>query len=65
MEAILTAQDKHRVVHGLQKVKAVRNKNYQRHGTKSYVYLLNRFGFQPTKPGNSSPAVPQCIRRYS
>ncbi|KAK0651545.1 aspartic peptidase domain-containing protein [Cercophora newfieldiana] len=36
---------------GLTKVKAIRNKNYTPHGTKSYVRLLNRFGFQPTKPG--------------
>jgi hypothetical protein len=35
----------------LHKVKAIPNRNYKRHGTKSYVYLLNRFGFQPTKPG--------------
>ncbi|KAK4241008.1 aspartic peptidase domain-containing protein [Achaetomium macrosporum] len=35
----------------LHKVKAIPNQNYKRHGTKSYVYLLNRFGFQPTKPG--------------
>ncbi|KAK4150985.1 aspartic peptidase domain-containing protein [Chaetomidium leptoderma] len=33
------------------KVKAIPNSNYQRHGTKSYVSVLNRFGFQPTKPG--------------
>lgn len=32
-------------------MRAVPNKNYKRHGTKSYVYLLNRFGFEPTKPG--------------
>ena len=36
---------------GLQKIVAIPNENYKRHGTKSYVYLLNRFGFQPTKPG--------------
>ena len=36
---------------GLSKIKVIPNKNYQRHGTKSYVYLLNRFGFTPTKPG--------------
>ncbi len=36
---------------GLQKIEAIHNKNYKPHGTKSYVYLLNRFGFQPTKPG--------------
>ncbi|RFU80046.1 eukaryotic aspartyl protease [Trichoderma arundinaceum] len=51
MEAIFQAQSKFRLERGLTKIKAVRNKNYKRHGTKSYVYLLNRFGFEPTKPG--------------
>ncbi|KAL7940987.1 aspartic peptidase domain-containing protein [Trichoderma barbatum] len=51
MEAIFQAQEKFRLDRGLTKVKAIRNKNYKRHGTKSYVYLLNRFGFEPTKPG--------------
>jgi len=36
---------------GLQKVKIVHNTKYQKSGTKSYVYLLNRWGFEPTKPG--------------
>ena len=36
---------------GLQKVRVIRNPNYQRHGTKSYVSLLNRYGFNPTRPG--------------
>jgi hypothetical protein len=35
----------------LSKVRAVPNNKYQRHGTKSYVSVLNRYGFQPTKPG--------------
>jgi hypothetical protein len=51
MEAIYQVQSKLRRDLGLQKVQAIPNKNYQRHGTKSYVYLMNRFGFQPTKPG--------------
>jgi hypothetical protein len=51
MEPIFSAQAKFRQSLNLQKVKAVRNKNYQAHGTKSYVYLLNRFGFEPTQPG--------------
>lgn len=41
----------HSSQHGLHKVKVIANRNYQRHGTKSYVSVLNRFGFQPTKPG--------------
>lgn len=51
MEAIFQAQTKFRLDRGLAKVRAMPNKNYKAHGTKSYVYLLNRFGFQPTKPG--------------
>ncbi len=35
----------------LHKIKAIPNQNYKAHGTKSYVYLMNRFGFQPTQPG--------------
>ncbi|KAF5696955.1 peptidase A1 [Fusarium mundagurra] len=30
---------------------AKRNPNYEPHGTKSYVHVLNLFGFEPTKPG--------------
>lgn len=51
MEAALATQAKLRQELGLKKVPAIPNQNYKRHGTKSYVYLLNRFGFQPTKPG--------------
>ncbi|KAK8085247.1 aspartic peptidase A1 [Apiospora hydei] len=51
MDAILSSQKNLIQSMGLSKVRVVRNPNYQSHGTKSYVYLLNRFGFQPTKPG--------------
>lgn len=51
MDAFFQAQAKFQAARGLSKVRARPNKNYQRHGTKSYVYLLNRFGFAPTKPG--------------
>ena len=51
MQAILAAQDKHKQTHGLHRVKVIHNGNYQRNGTKSYVSLMNRFGFNPTKPG--------------
>ena len=54
MEAIFQRQAAFKAELNLTKVTAVRNKNYQKHGTKSYVYLLNRFaplGFQPTQPG--------------
>jgi hypothetical protein len=36
---------------GLHKVKLVPNKHYKRSGIKSYVYLLRKWGFQPTLPG--------------
>ncbi|KAK7978142.1 hypothetical protein PG988_005632 [Apiospora saccharicola] len=36
---------------GPSKFRVVHNPKYQSHGTKCYVYLLSRFGFQPTKPG--------------
>ncbi|KAF7560946.1 hypothetical protein G7046_g3192 [Stylonectria norvegica] len=51
MEAIFQAQSKFKLDRGLSKIRAAPNKNYKRHGLKSYVYLLNRFGFEPTKPG--------------
>lgn len=51
MEAIFGVQQKFKADLGLKKVHAVLNQNYKAHGTKSYVYLMNRFGFQPTKPG--------------
>ncbi|KAI1389747.1 aspartic endopeptidase [Hypoxylon trugodes] len=51
MNSIYSVQNKIKQELSLSKVKAIQNKNYKRHGTKSYVYLLNRFGFQPTKPG--------------
>ncbi|KAH7216867.1 aspartic peptidase domain-containing protein [Fusarium redolens] len=35
----------------LSEIKARRNLNYKPHGTKSYIHLLNRFGFEPTKSG--------------
>jgi hypothetical protein len=51
MEAIFHTQAALRRQLGLQKIKAVPNGNYRPNGTKSYVYLMNKFGFQPTKPG--------------
>ncbi|KAL5603634.1 hypothetical protein FOVSG1_006384 [Fusarium oxysporum f. sp. vasinfectum] len=51
MEAIYQAQSRFRLDRGLSKIMAVRNPNYEPHGTKSYVHLLNRLGFEPTKPG--------------
>ncbi|KAK0720740.1 aspartic peptidase domain-containing protein [Lasiosphaeris hirsuta] len=52
MESIFQTQAALRKHLGLHKIKAIRNENYKRNGTKSYVYLLNRFNFQPTKPGS-------------
>ena len=36
---------------GLQRVNIVKNKAYKRSGPKSYVYLLQKWGFEPTQPG--------------
>lgn len=36
---------------GLQRIKLVHNKKYKRSGLKSYVYLLQKWGFEPTLPG--------------
>ncbi|TVY64292.1 Aspergillopepsin-1 [Lachnellula suecica] len=36
---------------GLSKVKLIHNPKYQRNGLKSYVWLLNKWGFEPTQPG--------------
>lgn len=51
MESAFETQSKLRRVLGLFKVQAIPNDKYQRHGTKSYVSALNRYGFQPTRPG--------------
>ncbi|KAL8720514.1 MAG: hypothetical protein Q9225_002636 [Loekoesia sp. 1 TL-2023] len=39
------------MAHNLTRVTRVPNPKYQRSGTKSYVYLLNKYKFSPTKPG--------------
>jgi hypothetical protein len=36
---------------GLQKIRLVPNPKYQRSGPKSYVYLMQKWGFEPTMPG--------------
>ncbi|KAK3996765.1 aspartic peptidase domain-containing protein [Cladorrhinum sp. PSN332] len=51
MEHIFQTQLKLRTEPGLHKVKAIRNSKFVRHGTKAYVSAMNRYGFQPTKPG--------------
>ncbi|KAI1362138.1 eukaryotic aspartyl protease [Xylaria arbuscula] len=51
MEAIYSAQNKLKKDLGLTKVRAVLNQNYQRNGTKSYVYLLRKYKFEPTRSG--------------
>jgi hypothetical protein len=35
----------------LHRIKVTHNKKYTASGTKSYVYLLHKWGFEPTKPG--------------
>ena len=51
MASILETSRKLKQDLGLTKVPAERNKNYKAHGTKSYVYLMNKFGFDTTKGG--------------
>ena len=51
MDEILQAQAAFRRDRRLQKVMAIPNRNYQSNGTKSYVWVLNRYGFRTTKPG--------------
>lgn len=70
MEANLAAHVIHNETQGLTlgRVKAIHNENYQRNGTKSYVYLMNRFGFDPTMPGpylhaHVSPGKPTITQR--
>ncbi|KAK8078016.1 aspartic peptidase A1 [Apiospora saccharicola] len=51
MDAIFSSQKNLFQSMGLSKFRVVHNPKYQSHGTKCYVYLLSRFGFQLTKPG--------------
>ena len=51
MEANLATHAIQNETHGPARVKVIHNENYQRNGTKSYVYSMNKFGFDPTKPG--------------
>lgn len=51
MEPIFAIQERFRADRGLTKVLLVPNPNYKANGTKSYVYLMSRFGFETTKPG--------------
>lgn len=36
---------------GLSKIHLIPNKKYKRSGPKSYVYLMQKWGFEPTMPG--------------
>lgn len=47
----MQTQSKFKQDKGLTKIPAIVNKNYKRHGTKSYVHLLNKYKFEPTKAG--------------
>ncbi|KAI0910023.1 eukaryotic aspartyl protease [Ustulina deusta] len=51
MDEIYSEQDGLKQDLGLTKVRAVQNQNYKRHGTKSYVHLLHRYNFEPTRGG--------------
>jgi hypothetical protein len=39
------------IMDGLAKLRVVRNPNYKRSGLKSYVSLMNKYGFDSTKEG--------------
>ncbi|KAB8294896.1 hypothetical protein EYC80_006855 [Monilinia laxa] len=54
---------------GLSKIRLIPNKNYKRSGIKSYVYLLNKWGFEPTKPGpyfqlNKATETPSTFHKF-
>ncbi|KAK4162579.1 aspartic peptidase domain-containing protein [Cladorrhinum sp. PSN259] len=51
MEHLFQTQLKLRTELDLHKVKAIRNMKFVRHGTNNYLSAMNRYGFQPTKPG--------------
>ncbi|KAI1129095.1 eukaryotic aspartyl protease [Nemania abortiva] len=51
MDAIYSTQNEFKKDRGLAKVRAVHNPNYKRHGTRSYVHLLHKYKFEPTKSG--------------
>ncbi|PWY85608.1 acid protease [Aspergillus eucalypticola CBS 122712] len=49
------------------KIKLIPNLNYKRSGTKSYVHLIRKYRFQPTKPGpyTLSSSIQQTGRPYT
>lgn len=51
MDAIYSAQDVFKNDHNLSKIEIIHNQNYMPHGTKSYVHLLRKYNFEPTKEG--------------
>ncbi|KAI0146183.1 eukaryotic aspartyl protease [Xylariaceae sp. FL1272] len=51
MDALFAAHRKLKGEVGLTKVTAVHNQNYKRHGLKSYVNAMHKYGFEPTKDG--------------
>ncbi|KAI0971564.1 eukaryotic aspartyl protease [Xylaria arbuscula] len=51
MEEIYSTQNKLKKDLALTKVRAVQNQNYKRHGTRSYVHLLRKYDFEPTRSG--------------
>ncbi|KAI0455014.1 eukaryotic aspartyl protease [Xylaria acuta] len=51
MNSVYATQNDLRKERGLTKVRAVHNQNYKRNGLKSYVHLLRKYNFEPTKGG--------------
>ncbi|KAI3326706.1 eukaryotic aspartyl protease [Xylariaceae sp. AK1471] len=51
MDPIYSVQNRIKQDRGLSKIRVVHNQNYKPHGTKSYVHLLHKYNFEPTKEG--------------
>ena len=49
------------------KIKLIANPRYQKSGTKSYVYLMRKYGFHPTKEGpyQIGTVMQQTGRQYT
>ncbi|KAI1178612.1 eukaryotic aspartyl protease [Nemania sp. FL0916] len=51
MDAVFALQDGFKKDRDLNKIEVVHNPNYNHHGVKSYVHLLHKYNFEPTKAG--------------
>ncbi|KAI1434184.1 aspartic peptidase domain-containing protein [Xylaria sp. CBS 124048] len=51
LRGFIHGKEKFKQDRGLTKIKVVHNQHYIRHGPKSYVHLLRKYNFEPTKGG--------------